>query len=88
MNSVKINGKYICPLLEFIWFLTMLCIVAYRDSKAIDHLLLTTFSKLGKRFNIKIINAANIKYNPIFVIDISILHIVGKSIVKKCIISN
>jgi hypothetical protein len=31
-NNVKINGKYICPFLSFIWLITILCTVAYTDS--------------------------------------------------------
>ena len=32
INRAYINGKYICPFLGFIWFVTILCIVAYKDS--------------------------------------------------------
>lgn len=42
INKVNIKGKYICPFVGFIWFDTMLCIVAYIDSWLIDQLLLTT----------------------------------------------
>ena len=35
------NGKYTCPLLGFIWFVTILWIVAYKDSWLIDQLLPT-----------------------------------------------
>ena len=34
-NNPYINGKYICPFLGFIWFITILCILAYIDSSVI-----------------------------------------------------
>ena len=39
IKSENINGKYACPLLVFIWLITMLCTVAYTDSWLIDQLL-------------------------------------------------
>ena len=42
MNRVYIKGKYICPFVGFIWFVTILWIVAYRVSWLIDQPLLTT----------------------------------------------
>jgi len=68
INNVYINGKYICPLLEFIWFVTMLCIVAYRDSWLIDQRLLTTLLKLvAKIFKVNAVKVPIIKYSPILV---------------------
>jgi len=32
MNNVYIKGKYICPLVLFIWLVTTLYIVSYKDS--------------------------------------------------------
>lgn len=40
INKAYIKGKYNWPFVEFIWFVTILCIVAYRDSWLIDQLLL------------------------------------------------
>ena len=45
INSAYIKGKYICPLFAFIWFITMLCTVAYIDSWLIDQRLETTLLK-------------------------------------------
>ena len=39
MNNVYIKGKYICPFNAFIWFITILCIVAYINSWLIDQAL-------------------------------------------------
>ena len=33
INNAYMNGKYTCPLLGFIWFVTILWIVAYKDSE-------------------------------------------------------
>ena len=41
INNVYINGKYIWPCFGLIWFITIPCIVAYKDSWLIDQLLLT-----------------------------------------------
>ena len=38
MNNTYINGKNICPLFGLIWFITILCTVAYILSWLIDQL--------------------------------------------------
>jgi len=38
INNAYIKGKYICPFLLLIWFITILCTVAYTDSWPIDQL--------------------------------------------------
>jgi hypothetical protein len=62
INNVYIKGKYSCPFVVFIWFTTILYIVAYIDSKLIDQLLDIILSLLiAVTFNINIIKVLNIK---------------------------
>jgi hypothetical protein len=70
INKTYIKGKYICPLLGFIWLITILCIVAYIVSWLNAHLLKTTLLFNASTFiNIAII-LASVIYNPIDVKDI------------------
>lgn len=89
MNKVYIKGKYICPFLVFIWFTTILCIVAYMDSWLMDHLLLIILLLLvAKTFRDNIKKIPIVRYKPMLVKDICILAKIGASILSKFLISN
>ena len=65
-----IKGKYIWPLPALIWFVTILNIVAYKDSWLTDHLLLINLLKFVlKKPKPKININPIVRKNPILVID-------------------
>lgn len=61
INKPYIKGKYICPDLLLIWFITILCIVAYKVSFNNDQLLVINLSLLSdNRLKDKIIHVARV----------------------------
>ena len=62
INNVYIKGKYNCPFATFIWFTTILYMVAYINSWLIDQLLDIILSLLtATMLNINTIILPNIK---------------------------
>lgn len=82
------KGKYICPCLEFIWFVTIPCMVAYIVSLPNDHALNITFLFKVKTLNVIIMELANNRYKPILVNEILRFNSNGPSILIKFLISN
>lgn len=73
MNKLNIKGKYTCPFLSFIWLITILCIVAYKDScPALQLSLVILLKLLLTKNNSNITNVDITKYNPMLVRDILI----------------
>lgn len=88
-NNTYIKGKYACPLLSFIWLITILCTVAYIVSWDIDQAFETTLLLLvERRFNTKTKYPPIVRYNPMFVKDKDKLPKIGASILNKFLISN
>ena len=87
-NNPKMNGKYIWPFFEFIWLITILCILAYIDSSLKTQLLeINLLYLVAKIFITKIITVLIIKYKPKFV-KLTPKFTISSFKLKKSFISN
>ena len=89
INNAKMKGKKFCPFIAFIWFITILYIVALIDSWLIDQKLASTVLEFVViSFNDRAINAVIDKYSPILVNETWNWSRTGTSKLIKSISSN